>query len=122
MEQRRVPRQPAGWDGLCHIGGESATEWRDCRIFDISMLGLGIEVHHPEPSMLISRRISVEIPAIGDSVNIRVEGEIRNVRTVPDETVRVGIAFVDLSEAERSILDVLALTGVASLNSVPGGR
>ena len=34
--RRRVPRQPAGWDGVCQIEGEFAAR---CRVIDISMLG-----------------------------------------------------------------------------------
>ena len=40
--RRRVPRQPAGWRGLCLIAAESPVGWHDCRVVDISTLGLGI--------------------------------------------------------------------------------
>ena len=42
--RRRVPRQPAGWDGVCQIEGEFAAR---CRVVDISMLGVGITLDHP---------------------------------------------------------------------------
>ncbi len=108
--RRRVPRQRAGWYGSCLIGGESATEWCDCRVIDISVLGLGIQIHHSRPSELVGRRVSVEVPPVGDSVNILLEGEIRNAALSPGGTVRVGIEFIGLSDAERSIVDILTLS------------
>ncbi len=44
--RRRVPRQPAGWEGICHIEDESAAEARACRAIDISMFGLGMTFTH----------------------------------------------------------------------------
>ena len=109
--RRRAPRQAACWSGFCHVEGESASGWRDCRIIDISMLGLGIRMQHPQPSALIGRRMSVEVPAVGDSVNIRFEGEVKNVARTTLRSVRIGIEFVHLSTTERAILEVLSHAG-----------
>ena len=106
---RRADRQMAGWNGSCHIEGEGASGWRDCRVVDISVFGAGIRMQHLRPSELVGRRISVELPAVGESVNLRLEGEIRNAaRTVLRATVRVGIEFDGLSNTERSILHALS--------------
>ena len=88
--RRRVPRQPAGWDGVCQIEGEFATR---CRVIDISMLGVGITLDHPSPYSLVGRHISVDLPAVGDSASLRIEGKIRNARLTFLTTVRVGIEF-----------------------------
>jgi PilZ domain len=99
--RRRVPRQPAGWDGLCHIEGELANHWRECRVIDISMLGLGISFKHSSPSALVGCRISVDVPAIGDSVSIRLEGEITNATpTFQGRIARVGIELDEPSDSE----------------------
>jgi hypothetical protein len=58
--RRRVPRQLAGWRGLCLIAGESAIGWHDCRVIDISTLGLGLMLHHPRPTELAGRGLSVD--------------------------------------------------------------
>jgi hypothetical protein len=105
--RRRVSRQAGSWAGFCHIEGESPAGWRDCEVIDISPLGLGIAFHHPEPWELVGRRISVDAPAIGSSVNIRLEGEIRNAAPAMEGGVRVGIEFVGLSEEEVAITSVL---------------
>jgi hypothetical protein len=96
--RRRVPRQSASWEGNCHIQGEFPT--RACRVIDISMLGLGMTLEHSSPSELLGRRISVEVPALGDSVTIRLEGVVNNAVSTREGVVRVGIAFDGLSESE----------------------
>jgi hypothetical protein len=106
--RRRTSRQAASWAAFCHIEGESPSGWRDCEVIDISPLGLGVTFHHPQPWELVGRRISVDAPAIGSSVNIRLEGEIRNAAPSMEGGVRVGIEFVGLSEAEQAITAVLS--------------
>ena len=88
--RRRVPRQPAGWDGVCQIEGEFAAR---CRVIDISMLGVGITLDHPSPYALVGRHISVDVPAVGDSASIRLEGKVTNAKLTLRTTVRVGIEF-----------------------------
>jgi hypothetical protein len=105
--RRRVPRRSAGWFGVCHIEGETDPEWRDCMVADISILGLGISLHHFWPSELVGRHISVDAPAVGDSINVRLEGVIRNADPLAGGVVRVGIEFDGLSESELAVADVL---------------
>jgi hypothetical protein len=98
--RRRVPRQQAGWSGTCLMGGQPETERRDCRVVDISMLGLGLMFHHPSPSTLVGDRISVEVSAVDDRVNIRLEGIVRYATVTSVGGVRVGVEFDEDSEAE----------------------
>lgn len=108
-DRRRVDRKPAGWFASCRLAGEPATAWRDCRVVDISMLGLGITYDHPETSELVGRLISVNLPEEGCSVNVRLEGEIRNAAPTVGGGIRVGIEFLPLSEAERAVTAVLSV-------------
>jgi PilZ domain len=85
---RRVKRLRAGWDGVCTIEGESG-EWQ-CRVVDISILGIGVTFKHPSPSQLAGRRISVNVPAVA-----RLEGAITHAVPVLGGAVRVGIMFDD---------------------------
>src|ERR1700722_15113479 len=105
--RRRVERQPTAWAGFCHIEGESPSMWRDCEVIDISMLGLGITFHHPQPWELMNRRILVDVSAIGNAVNIRLEGEIRDAAFTLEGDIRVGIELVGLSPSELAITAVL---------------
>jgi hypothetical protein len=117
-ERRRIPRQMAGWSGFCHVEGESASGWRDCRVMDISMLGIGIRMHCTRPTGLVGRRVSVELPAVGDSVNIRFEGEVKNISRTATRSARIGIEFVHLSNTERAILEVLTHTNGEVMHSI----
>jgi hypothetical protein len=97
--------------GACHIEGEPADLWRDCGVFDFSVLGAGMDLRHPASSDLLGRRVSVRLP-VGASIDVTLTGEVRNAKAGPDEIVRAGIEFVDLSETERSIVDLLELASV----------
>ena len=106
--RRRVPRQPAAWSGFCHIDGETPGMWRDCEVVDVSMFGLGVTFIHPQPWELVHRRILVDISAIGDAVNIRLEGEIRDAAFTLEGDIRVGIELIGPSASELAIIAVLS--------------
>lgn len=107
--RRRAPRHRASWNGFCHIEGDGASGWRDCRVVDISMVGVGIRMQYLRPLELVGRRVSIELPAVGDSINIRLEGVVKQVaRTTMRTMVRIGIEFDALSNTERSILEALS--------------
>jgi hypothetical protein len=118
--RRRTRRQDAGWPGTCHLEGESDPAWRDCWVIDISMLGLGMKLHYFWPSELVDRRVSVDIPAVGDSGSIRLEGVIKNAERNSGGVVRVGIEFVGLSSTGLAIATVLsAMTDDGVCESLP---
>jgi len=98
--RRRVPRQLAGWSGTCVMDSEADTMQRECRVVDISMLGLGLVFRHPSPSNIVGRRISVEVSAVDDRVIIRLEGIVRHATVTPEGAVRVGVEFHDDEESE----------------------
>jgi PilZ domain len=105
-DRRRVERQSAVWMGTCRVEGESSHQWRDCGVFDFSTLGVGMDFRHPAPSDLAGRHISMRLP-VGESMDMTVTGQVRNVKPGPDGIVRVGIQFVGLSEEELYIVDLL---------------
>jgi len=109
--RRRVPRQPAGWRGLCLVEGETATGWHDCRVIDISMLGLGITLHYPALAELMGRGLSVEVPALNETIKIRFEGKIMNVAApvAGGGVVRIGIEFPEHSEESQPMTAVVSL-------------
>jgi hypothetical protein len=92
--------------GSCHVEGDAPNLVRDCGIFDISTLGVGMDFHYADPISLEGRRVLVHLP-LGDSVEVQFTGEVRNVRPGPGGIVRAGIEFVDLMDSERSIVDLL---------------
>jgi hypothetical protein len=118
--RRQAVRQAAGWTGCCLIEDELATVgWRECFVLDISARGLGISVRHQRPSELKGKGIAVEMPALSDSVSVRLEGEIRYAVAADEaDVVRIGIELFGLSQEEQVITTVLsALTGVSLVSS-----
>jgi hypothetical protein len=107
--RRRLHRQPAGWAASYQLKGEPASGWRDCRVVDISMLGLGIMFEPPNPAALSGRIVSVDLPGERSCVNVRLEGEIKNAAMTMNRDIRVGIEFVRLSETEQAITAVLSV-------------
>ena len=107
--RRRAPRQKAGWTGICLIEDElPVTAWRECDVIDISMLGLGLTVVEHRVDELVGQKISVEFPAVSDSVSVCLDGIIRNARRMDDGLlVRVGIEFIEMSTVEQAIATVL---------------
>jgi hypothetical protein len=112
--RRRVPRHVAGWTGSCHIDDDTVDKLWECEVLDISELGLAILLQHSLGVQLIGRRISVQSPTASTSVNIRLEGDVRNAVPVGDDAVRLGIEFVGLTELEQTVVRALGnlnLTG-----------
>ena len=103
-----IASPPAGPPRIS-LAGEPDGAWRDCRVVDISMLGLGITFDHPDPSELSGRLISVNLPGDGSCVNVRLEGEIKNATVTMSRDIRVGIEFIRLSETEQAITAVLSV-------------
>ena len=120
--RRRVDRLAASWTGSCQLAGESAEGWRDCRIIDISSLGLGITFDYSEPSELLGRLISVNLPGEASSINIRLEGQIKAVAPTISQGVRVGIEFLGFSETERAISEVLSTMNYSMVQARPGSH
>jgi hypothetical protein len=115
--RRRLHRQPAGWAASYQLAGESAVAWRDCRVVDISMRGIGITFEHPNPAELSGRLISVNLPGDGSCVNVRLEGEIKNATVTMSRDIRIGIEFIRLSETEQAITAVLSVMSDVLVNS-----
>jgi hypothetical protein len=109
--RRRAERRSGVWMGTCHVTGDAPNLERDCGVFDISPLGVGMDFHYADPVTLEGRHVSVRLP-LGSSIEVAFTGEVRNVRPGPGGIVRVGIEFVDLEESERSIVDLLEYESV----------
>jgi hypothetical protein len=108
MRRRRVPRQAAGWFGKCLLEDDPHAVWAECRVVDISVLGAGIEVFGSTRPNLVGQRLGVEVqPASAASLSIHFVGEIKNVAAAPRGRVRLGMEFIDLTDSERSFVQVL---------------
>jgi hypothetical protein len=105
--RRRIDRQAASWVGACKIARDPYLGWRECRVVDISPLGLAITVDYPETTDLAGRPISVNLSGDDGAVNVRLDGEIKNCALTIRQHVRVGIEFVRASDTEQAVSTVL---------------
>lgn len=96
--RRLLPRQFTDWRGKYMIEGDLLERWRDCRVIDVSSAGAGLELLDTSPEETMGHRIILAV---------HLRGDIRNSRSGRNDTVRAGIQFVDLTEAERIYLDSL---------------
>jgi hypothetical protein len=78
-------------------------------VVDISEFGVAIVLHHPRCSELIGRHIAVETPTFGASVNVQLDGEVRNAVPMDDGSIRLGIEFSGLTELEQSVFKALGV-------------
>jgi c-di-GMP-binding flagellar brake protein YcgR len=113
--RRRAPRVVTpGWLGTYFVEDDSRAGWGDCRVLDLSIIGVGLELFGAIPDGLIGHRIVVQISvSVGTSVSLRLVGEVRNATDGPQGGNRVGMEFVDLSETERAIISVIEKMGAA---------
>lgn len=100
MEQirRRLPRQFTDWQGRYRVEGDPEAPWSDCRVIDISSAGAGLELAGADPSEVCGDRIIVAV---------QLCGEVRSCVAGKNNRSRLGIEFVELSDAERLYLDSL---------------
>lgn len=99
-ERRRAERFPTpDWSGRYRIADESI--WHDCRVVDLSLTGVALEVEHL-PAARTDDPIRVEVELHGpshDAPLIRLGGVIRRRnRSV------IGVQFVLASARQRELL------------------
>lgn len=105
--RRRVPRTTVdNWTGRWRVEGQGDEHEAICTVLDLSLLGVGIEVQGDRHGDLDGKRLVVEvIPPVGNSISLRMVGDVKNVRAV-GEHARIGLEFIELSQNERDILEV----------------
>ncbi len=59
----------------------------------------------------------MNLPGDGNSVNVRLEGEIKNAAVTMSREIRVGIEFIRLSETEQAITAVLSVMSDVLVNT-----
>jgi len=106
--RRRAPRINTDWPGRCKLDDEPDSEERDCRVIDISLLGVGVEMLGDGVGNLVGRVLVVDVePPIGKSVRLQVSGQVMNQGKTLEGSTRVGLQFVGLSDSEVAVLEVI---------------
>lgn len=112
--RRRAPRVGTnGWIGRYTVEDDPDEGWRECEVVDISLLGLGVELFGDVPEKIIGKRLVVHVQGpVGNSVSIRLAGEVRYLGNGRAGGTRAGLEFVGLSETERAILKAMEVLKV----------
>jgi hypothetical protein len=113
--RRRVPRVAmTGWPGRYIVEDEPHSGWNECRVRDISLIGVAVELFGDVPVDLVGPRLIVQLkPPAGESAGIRIVGRIMNLSKGIEGGARAGLEFVSLSDTERAILKVLEQVNAA---------
>ncbi len=113
--RRRAPRVATeGWPGRYIVEDDPHSGWIECRVLDISLIGVGLELFGHIESDLLGHRLIVHVQTpVGESVSIRLVGRVMNVGKGNEGGTRAGLEFVGLSDSEQSILKTLELMRVA---------
>lgn len=100
--RRGAPRQFTAWRGRFLLDGESAHNWRDCQVTDVSGTGAGLLLARCTPVQVRGRRmvLSLQLPAT-----------VMNV-VEDDGGSRVGTQFLEVSADEREEIRKMAQMGV----------
>ena len=100
--RRLLPRHLTDWRGRYRVEGESEDHWRECRVVDISAAGAGLELVDVTPEETLGRKIILELELTAD---------VRYTREGPDGSLRVGVQFLELTEAKRAYIASLTEFG-----------
>ena len=104
--QRRSERRYATeWSGRYRAG--SNTEWRSCRVLDVSRTGATLELDGIGSNARVRGAVDLELASSGYGEGVCPSGRIRHQRRLSHARVRVGIAFDGLSAGEADLLDLL---------------
>lgn len=107
--RRRAPRaQTDPWPGKYVIDDDTWTVWNECRLLDISVLGIGLELFGPVDPSLVGQRLVIHVDVGGgQALSLRFTGTVRNLIPGRFGGTRAGVEFSGLSEDEQSVLQVM---------------
>jgi hypothetical protein len=111
--RRRAPRVTTGWPGRYIVEDDPHSGWNECRVLDISLIGVGLELFGDTDIDLLGHQLIVHVQTpVGESVSIRLVGRVMNTGRGNEGGTRAGLEFVGLSDTEQSILKALELMRV----------
>ncbi len=100
--KRIILRQPTDWFGTYRIVGDPEQDRRWCRVLDVSTQGAGLELFGTTAEAAVGGRVVV---------SVQLRGDVRDAVVLPNNLVRVGIEFTDLTGAAESYVRTLSELG-----------
>lgn len=105
LERRTVPREPAGWLGRYQVAGRPELGWGECRVLDVSPVGVGLELFGPWPRDGVDAELLVCLePVTEPDEGTQLPATVRNSSAGRFGFLRVGIEFVGLDAEQRAFL------------------
>jgi hypothetical protein len=103
VESRQVPRHEVDWTTQYTLEGARGHGWRECRVVDVSTVGVGLLLSGITVAELSGCRVivAVDVPR----ASLRLRGDVRQLDTIEDGRVRVGVDFAAMSVFEREMFD-----------------
>ncbi|HML01590.1 MAG TPA: PilZ domain-containing protein [Acidimicrobiales bacterium] len=103
--RRLLPRESDSQLGKYRIEDDAQHRWRPCRLTDVSLAGAGLELLETTAAV---RKGKIMILKFEEIAQVRVfSGEIFHITETADGTVKIGLRFVELTEATRKHLEWL---------------
>ena len=96
-----------GWPGKCIVDDDPEAAWIECRLLDLSHIGMGLELFGDVADAVMAHRLVVHIDVGGPAINLRLVGRVKRVGAGYPGWTRAGLEFEGLSETELSILKVM---------------
>jgi hypothetical protein len=103
--RRAAQARQADWLGRYTVERHPELGSGNCRVFDVSLAGAGLELFGPAIDERCGEHLLLELQVVDpEPAGIWLRGLIRNTDTTDRGGVRVGIEFVDLRDLERVVL------------------
>jgi hypothetical protein len=102
---RRLPRFPTDWPARFRL--DAATEWRACRLTDISWEGALLDLADIDDDEPLDAQIYVEITSVSGEDVVDVPAQIRHSTRTGRRRAKVGIMFEPLEEERYDLYRVL---------------
>lgn len=106
--RRRAPRVEIDWSGWCNIGGHPESEVHQCRLVDLSLVGMGLELLGDGIGDVVGCRLVLDVePPGGGSIKLHVVGQVVRQEATSEGRTRVGLELCGLSDSEVAVLGVI---------------
>jgi PilZ domain-containing protein len=102
-EGRQVQRCEVDWTTQYTLEGARGHGWRECRVVNVSRVGVGLLLSGTTVAELSGNRVivAVDVPR----ASLRLRGDVRHLDMVEEGRVRVGVDFAAMSVFERDMFD-----------------
>jgi len=104
-DRRRAPRLAAGWQARYAVDARPDDGWYGCRVLDISLGGVALELFGPAPLQGAGIHVEVRVPERPLALHLRARA--RYVGPSTNTGIRVGVEWHDVTPVQSEFLNSL---------------